>query len=55
MGMAVFSGMLIATFLAVFLIPVLFVVVEKIIGGKPHKAPDAGPPSGHAVSHGADA
>ena len=55
MGMAVFSGMLIATFLAVFLIPVLFVVVEKIIGGKPHKAPDAGPPSGHAVSHGAEA
>jgi HAE1 family hydrophobic/amphiphilic exporter-1 len=55
MGMAVFSGMLIATFLAVFLVPVLFVVVEKIIGGKPHKAPDAGPPSGHAVSHGAEA
>ncbi len=54
MGMAVFSGMLIATFLAVFLIPVLFVVVEKIIG-KDHKAPDPAPPSGHAVSHGAEA
>ena len=33
MGMAVFSGMLIATFLAVFLIPVLYVTVEKLIGG----------------------
>jgi HAE1 family hydrophobic/amphiphilic exporter-1 len=54
MGMAVFSGMLIATFLAVFLIPVLFVVVEKLIG-KDHKAPDPTPPSGHAVSHGAEA
>jgi HAE1 family hydrophobic/amphiphilic exporter-1 len=32
MGMAVFSGMLIATLLGVFLIPVLFVTVEKIIG-----------------------
>jgi HAE1 family hydrophobic/amphiphilic exporter-1 len=32
MGMAVFSGMLIATFLGVFLIPVLFVTVEKVIG-----------------------
>jgi len=33
MGMAVFSGMLIATFLGVFLIPVLYVTVEKLIGG----------------------
>jgi HAE1 family hydrophobic/amphiphilic exporter-1 len=32
MGMAVFSGMLIATFLGVFLIPVLYVTVEKVIG-----------------------
>ena len=44
MGMAVFSGMLIATFLAVFLIPVLFVVVEQIIGGGKAPLPaDAGP------------
>jgi hydrophobe/amphiphile efflux-1 (HAE1) family protein len=34
MGMAVFSGMLLATALAVCLIPVLFVAVEKLIGGK---------------------
>jgi HAE1 family hydrophobic/amphiphilic exporter-1 len=33
MGMTVFSGMLIATFLGVFLIPVLYVTVEKLIGG----------------------
>jgi HAE1 family hydrophobic/amphiphilic exporter-1 len=32
MGMAVFAGMLVATFLAVFLIPVLFVTVERFIG-----------------------
>jgi hypothetical protein len=54
MGMAVFSGMLIATFLGVFLIPVLFVTIEKIIGsgraltdttGHPHPtmAPGAHP------------
>ena len=34
MGMTVFSGMLIATFLAVLLIPVLYVTVEKLTGGK---------------------
>ena len=33
MGMTVFSGMLIATFLAVLLIPVLYVTVEKLTGG----------------------
>src|SRR5262249_35404390 len=36
MGMAVFSGMLIATILGVCLIPMLFVVVEKVIGAKAH-------------------
>ena len=33
MGMTVFSGMLIATILGVLLIPMLFVAVEKVIGG----------------------
>ena len=33
MGMAVFSGMLIATILGVILIPTLFVLVEKLSGG----------------------
>jgi len=52
-GMAVFAGMLIATILGVCLIPVLFVAVEKVIGGgkgghgaapaaAPAPAPDAG-------------
>ncbi len=52
LGMAVFSGMLVATILAVLLIPALFVVIEKLAGRghsaaakleKPH-AVDAGGP-----------
>jgi len=49
--MAVFSGMLVATFLAVFLVPALFVMIEKM-GGKKHppaatsgEAPPAAPTS----------
>jgi HAE1 family hydrophobic/amphiphilic exporter-1 len=38
MGMTVFSGMLIATILGVCLIPVLFVVVERVIGSASHAA-----------------
>src|SRR5262249_36976070 len=57
MGMAVFSGMLIATVLGVCLIPMLYVAVEKAIGGAKQHAPASGharlpgdPPagSGHA-------
>src|SRR6185312_7926764 len=33
MGMTVFSGMLIATIIGVCLIPMLFVVIERIVGG----------------------
>jgi HAE1 family hydrophobic/amphiphilic exporter-1 len=44
MGMAVFSGMLIATLLGVFLIPVLFVTVEKIIGSRRALADSVAPP-----------
>ena len=36
MGMAVFAGMLIATMLGVCLVPVLYVVVEKLGGKKAH-------------------
>jgi HAE1 family hydrophobic/amphiphilic exporter-1 len=48
MGMAVFSGMMMATVLGVCLVPVLFVVVEKVAGGKrspvaPESASDAVP------------
>jgi multidrug efflux pump subunit AcrB len=55
MGMAVFSGMLIATILGVLLIPMLYVAVEKAIGGAKVHAPQPEPaaagvfpaPSGH--------
>ena len=50
MGLAVFSGMLVATFLAVFLVPALFVMVEKLFGGKKeHGAPPGAesPGGGH--------
>jgi HAE1 family hydrophobic/amphiphilic exporter-1 len=51
MGMAVFSGMLIATIVGVFLVPALFVAVERLTGGKrPAPAPGGAPPEG---AHGA--
>jgi HAE1 family hydrophobic/amphiphilic exporter-1 len=45
MGMTVFSGMLIATLLAVLLIPVLFVAVTKLSGGDKPKKPAGGEPA----------
>jgi HAE1 family hydrophobic/amphiphilic exporter-1 len=49
MGMAVFAGMLVATFLAIFLVPALFVAIEKLFGKKHAKptpsAGDAPPPA----------
>jgi HAE1 family hydrophobic/amphiphilic exporter-1 len=45
MGMAVFSGMLIATILGVLLIPMLYVAVEKVIGGAKQHAPATPPPA----------
>jgi HAE1 family hydrophobic/amphiphilic exporter-1 len=44
MGVTVFSGMLVATILAVVLVPVLFVVVERL-GGKKEAAKVPAPPS----------
>ena len=55
MGMTVFSGMLVATILGVLLIPMLYVVVEKVIGGAgAHtKAPSPPPaPQPIAAGHG---
>jgi HAE1 family hydrophobic/amphiphilic exporter-1 len=53
MGMAVFSGMLLATLLGVCLIPMLFVAVEKVIGGEKHHAPaPTGAPAVAAAGHG---
>jgi hydrophobe/amphiphile efflux-1 (HAE1) family protein len=42
MGMAVFSGMLVATILGVCLIPMLYVAIEKATGGAKRQAPAAG-------------
>ena len=52
MGMAVFAGMLIATILGVVLIPVLFVVVEKVIGRSHAAAPGVAtkPVAGHGAA-----
>ena len=54
MGMTVFSGMLIATILGVLLVPMLYVMVEKVIGAKTHApAPAAAtPPPKLATEHG---
>jgi hydrophobe/amphiphile efflux-1 (HAE1) family protein len=50
MGMAVFSGMLVATILGVLLIPMLFVAVEKAVGSAHVPAP--APPPQLATEHG---
>jgi HAE1 family hydrophobic/amphiphilic exporter-1 len=56
MGMAVFAGMLIATILGVYLIPMLYVVIEKMIGGGKAKVPPHPPANpDHHVGHGAGA
>jgi HAE1 family hydrophobic/amphiphilic exporter-1 len=55
MGMTVFSGMLVATFLGVLLVPMLYVMVEKVIalGGAKKPAPAAAtPPQAVAAGHG---
>ena len=53
MGMAVFAGMLIATIVGVILVPVLFVLVERVIGKKHEPGHAAGPAP--TPSHGAHA
>jgi HAE1 family hydrophobic/amphiphilic exporter-1 len=50
MGMTVFSGMLVATLIGVCLVPVLFVMVEKLTsqgnaGKAPVTTPSGGPPA----------
>ncbi|MGH9220292.1 MAG: efflux RND transporter permease subunit [Vicinamibacterales bacterium] len=51
MGMSVFAGMLIATILGVLLVPMLFVGVERVVGGKKKPAPAPVPPQ-LATEHG---
>ncbi len=53
MGMAVFSGMLVATILGVVLVPVLFVAVERLFKGKAAAAA-AHPPEHEAPDHPAE-
>jgi hydrophobe/amphiphile efflux-1 (HAE1) family protein len=48
MGITVFSGMLIATLLGIFLVPVLFVVFDKFVR-RPKAAPAAAGPAAHAA------
>ena len=53
MGMTVFSGMLVATILGVLLIPMLYVAVEKVIGGEMKSPMPAAPsPPVLATEHG---
>jgi HAE1 family hydrophobic/amphiphilic exporter-1 len=53
MGVTVFAGMLIATILGVLLVPMLYVAVERVIGGaKKHTAPVVAQPAALAASHG---
>ena len=52
MGLAVAAGMLVATFLAVLLIPVLFVFIENLGRKKLHGAPDEAPTARIPVSTG---
>jgi HAE1 family hydrophobic/amphiphilic exporter-1 len=53
MGMAVFSGMLVATMIGVCLIPVLFVLVERVIGkGARHASVGTITPPTLATEHG---
>jgi HAE1 family hydrophobic/amphiphilic exporter-1 len=50
MGLAVFSGLIVATILAIYMVPMLFVMVERFlvrnkqpeIAGQPHPAPEGG-------------
>jgi multidrug efflux pump subunit AcrB len=48
MGITVFSGMLIATLLGIFLVPVLFVVFDKFVR-RPKAAPAVAGPAAHAA------
>jgi hypothetical protein len=42
LGTAVFGGMLAATLIAVFLVPVQYYVIETLVEGRKGSAPDAG-------------
>ena len=51
MGSTVIGGMLAASFIAIFIIPVTFFVVEKLGGkDKPHSPAPPSKPSAHATN-----
>ena len=56
-GTGVFWGMIIGTFLAVFLVPVFFVEVFRLFGrkGEQDKGPQGSPPAPHSPDRGHDA
>jgi HAE1 family hydrophobic/amphiphilic exporter-1 len=51
MGFTVIGGMLAASFIAIFLIPVIFYIIEKLGAGKPKPANDAGVKPAEAPGH----
>jgi len=61
MGFVVIGGMLAASFIAIFLIPALFYLIEKLGGGEKHEptaqtriaalVPAGGPGDGHNALH----
>jgi hypothetical protein len=46
MGLAVFAGLLVATTLAIYLVPMLFVFVERFFGKKKHAVASTVPTGG---------
>ena len=52
MGMALFSGMLVATALGIFFVPLLFVVVERLRGSGKQSTGDTSPTGGATAAGG---
>jgi len=55
LGTTVIGGMLAATVLAIFLIPALYVLIERLIGRRPIAATPTDPTEGTTGLHAADA
>jgi HAE1 family hydrophobic/amphiphilic exporter-1 len=51
MGFTVIGGMLAASFIAIFLIPVLFYLIEKLGGKKPHEKKAGAPLTAAPATH----
>jgi HAE1 family hydrophobic/amphiphilic exporter-1 len=51
MGMAVFAGMLVATFLGVMLVPMLFVLIGRLTGAKTGAPPTPPAAAAAAAAH----